>query len=173
MHMCMHMHMHMCLQTVWESAVAAGEAYYPPTYEADDHYTVTPTQPACLHFRGWVRLLPSWTCGHGCQSSGRVYPSRSEHLRGKINLNHPHPHPDTAMGGNDEDGGDDARRRRRRWQGRGDAGDDCGDPPHACGEGPVGMSGGGGLSTRSVAVLLTPSTLPAGEGTGQEEEAQG
>ena len=78
MHMCMHMHMHMCLQTVWESAVAAGEAYYPPTYEADDHYTVTPTQPACLHFRGWVRLLPSWTCGHGCQSSGRVYLSRSE-----------------------------------------------------------------------------------------------
>ena len=31
------------------------------------------------------------------------------------------------------------------------------------GEGPVGMSGGGGLSTLSVAVLPTPSALPVSD----------
>ena len=50
--------------------------------------------------------------------------------------------------------------------GGGDAGDDGGDPPRACGEGPVGRGERKRQSTRSGAVRLAPSTLPAGEGAG-------
>ena len=51
----------MCLQAVWESAVAAGEAHYPPTYEAGDHYTHATGVPTFPRVGEAAPELDTWT----------------------------------------------------------------------------------------------------------------
>jgi len=56
---------HMCEKSRWEEAVAANEAYYPPTYEADGYYTHATAVPARLivtanHF--YTGVAGDWIC---------------------------------------------------------------------------------------------------------------
>lgn len=56
---------HMCEKALWDEAVKAGEAYYPPTYEADGHYTHATAVPSRLvttanHF--YTSIPGDWIC---------------------------------------------------------------------------------------------------------------
>ena len=56
---------HMCEKALWEKAIAAGEAYYPPTYEVDGYYTHATAVPSRLittanHF--YTDTPGDWIC---------------------------------------------------------------------------------------------------------------
>eukprot|EP00227_Mantoniella_beaufortii_P001759 CAMPEP_0197616712 /NCGR_PEP_ID=MMETSP1326-20131121/60667_1 /TAXON_ID=1155430 /ORGANISM="Genus nov. species nov., Strain RCC2288" /LENGTH=290 /DNA_ID=CAMNT_0043185599 /DNA_START=61 /DNA_END=933 /DNA_ORIENTATION=- len=56
---------HMCEKALWDKAVAVGDAYYPPTYEADGFYTHATAVPSRLittanHF--YTASVGDWVC---------------------------------------------------------------------------------------------------------------
>jgi uncharacterized protein (DUF952 family)/mannose-6-phosphate isomerase-like protein (cupin superfamily) len=56
---------HMCEKALWEKAIADGEAYYPPTFEADDYFTHATAVPLRLmetanHF--YTASVGEWIC---------------------------------------------------------------------------------------------------------------
>jgi uncharacterized protein (DUF952 family)/mannose-6-phosphate isomerase-like protein (cupin superfamily) len=56
---------HMCEKAEWEKAIAAGEAYYPPTFEADNYFTHATAVPLRLmetanHF--YTASVGEWIC---------------------------------------------------------------------------------------------------------------
>jgi len=56
---------HMCEKALWEKAIADGEAYYPPTFEADNYFTHATAVPLRLmetanHF--YTASVGEWIC---------------------------------------------------------------------------------------------------------------